>query len=258
MFCIRRIFYLVSFLFFFFLKHDYLETILLDIRDKQFSPITLLSRDEYEYLGACRPVFNFSLEINAASSKRSKNDHERRKEWNEIFRKIDCGRRGNSRTRSYDGKAEIRRKAFDHSAWSHCFSDDTLIILLYTLYRIYVSWCDGTDYNIQMYKTVSTLSSWGHVMSMDRYWFLVIFIYIYIYYTIYYDDLFRCFWCLVGGCSVSMWWIIISIIWWYPGTMSVVRYSCCCYRLMWRQPSVCSSTSCLAPCRGSCSGKILF
>lgn len=68
------------FSFFFFLKHDYLETILLDIRDKQFSPIILLSRDEYEYLGACRPVFNFSLEINAASSKRSKNDHERRKE----------------------------------------------------------------------------------------------------------------------------------------------------------------------------------
>lgn len=134
-----------------------------------------------------------------------------------------------------DGKAEIVAEACDHSAWSHCFSDDTLIIW-YTLYRIYVSWCDGTDNKFRCKNVFYTL----FLKSRDVDGPTTIscyFLYIYIYitrYIIWLVSMFLMF--LVGGCSVSMWYYNIdyTVI---SRAMSVVRYSCCCYRLMWRQPS---------------------
>lgn len=113
-----------------------------------------------------------------------------------------------------DGKAEIVAEACDHSAWSHCFSDDTLIIW-YTLYRIYVSWCDGTDNKFRCKNVFYTL----FLKSRDvdgpttiSCYFLYIYIYI-LHDTLY--DLFRCFWCFLSVVVLCRCGIIISIIRWY-------------------------------------------
>lgn len=139
----------------------------------------------------------------------------------------------------------------------HCFSDDTLIIL-YTLYRIYM-YLDAmeqiinTDAKPFLYSLLeATWCRWTDTISC---YFLYIYIYI-TWYIIWLVSMFLMF--LVGGCSVSMWYYNIDYMV-ISRTMSVVRYSCCCYRLMWRQPSrVCSSYIVLSSLSWMCSENPFF
>lgn len=139
----------------------------------------------------------------------------------------------------------------------HCFSDDTLIIL-YTLYRIYM-YLDAmeqiinTDAKPFLYSLLeATWCRWTDTISC---YFL--YIYIYILHDILYD-LFRCFWCFLSVVVLCRCGIIISIIWWYPVRCLLLDIHVVVTGWCGASQVECARvTSCLAPCRG-CARRILF